>query len=91
MDDQSVLLLQLLTGQKKNYGYSSYEFRRELKQPELEIENRLANLKKQGLVTERRSRQDWEGLLWRITSDGTKFLVDHDLVTKDMLSGWSKT
>lgn len=87
-DDKSVLLLQLLTGMKKNSGYSSFDFRRELDETELEIENRFANLKKSGLVAERRSRQDWEGSLWRITSDGTKFLFDHDLVTEYMLTSW---
>lgn len=87
LNDKSVLLLQLLTGEKKNVGYSTFAFRRELNETELEIENRFANLKKLGLVTERRSPREWEGSLWRITSDGTKFLFDHDLVTEDMLTG----
>ena len=88
LDDKSVVLLQLLTGLKKNVGYPSFDFQHELDETELEIENRFANLKKLGLVSERRSRQDWEGSLWRITSNGTKFLFDHALVTEDMLARW---
>lgn len=88
LDEKSVLLLQLLTGTRKNFGYSSFDFYQELKETELETENRFANLKRLGLVVERRSRQEWEGSRWRITSEGTKFLFDHDLVTEYMLNVW---
>ncbi len=88
LDEKSVLVLKLLTGRKKNYGYSAYELSGDLQETELEIENRMAKLKQLSLVTERRSRRDWEGSLWLITSEGTKFLFDYGLVTKDMLNGW---
>jgi T5orf172 domain len=85
LDEESINLLCFLTGEQRTYGYAEYAVVNSSSEPELKTEARLANLKQIKLVTETRSRKDWQGSIWRISSEGKKFLFDNALVTDEML------
>lgn len=80
-------ILKTLATEKRSQGLPIYEIG-DPDESDLETENRLANLKERRLVEEKRSREAWQGNLWRITSRGVKFLFDHNLIdaTKRTLS-----
>jgi T5orf172 domain len=86
IEPEEINLLLFLTGDQRQYGYSEYAVHRHSEEPELKTEARLARLKGLKLVTEKRSRKDWESPVWRITSEGKKFLYDYGYFTQEMLS-----
>jgi len=85
LEPESVELLLFLSGYQRRYGYSEDDVLRSTKEPELKTEARLASLKELKLVSEKRSRREWEPSTWRITSEGKKYLFDYGHVTDDML------
>lgn len=86
LESLTIELLSCLAGEERMFGYTERRlidwFRGE---PALKIEAHLAHLKELRLVSEKRSRNEWEGATWKITSEGKKFLFDHGHVTHDML------
>lgn len=87
LEPKTIELLVCLTGDQRNYGYAEYELTGWFKEePALKIEARLAHLKQLGLTAEKRSREDWKGSVWRITSEGKKFLFDYGYITDEMLN-----
>jgi len=82
---ETISLLKGLTGCYKHRGYDAGELRGIIDESEIEVENRLVNLKEIGLVDEKKSRKEWQPNVWKITSKGVKFLFDYNLVEEDML------
>ncbi len=85
LDSESIELLLYLCGNYRQHGYSEYSILREINEPELKTEARLASLKELKLVSEKRSRREYEPVFWRITSEGKKYLFDYGHITDDML------
>jgi len=75
-----------LAGYQRQYGYSEYEILNDFSEPELKTEFRLAHLKELKLVSEIKSRNDYQPSTWRITSEGKKYLFDYGHITDEMLS-----
>lgn len=84
IEEESIHLLRVLSQRKREVGHYMFDLRDELDEPELKIVNRLATLKKNGLVKERRADKSYDSC-WSITSEGVKFLFDHGLVEDYML------
>ncbi len=85
LERESVNLLLCLTGDQRQYGYYESDLYRWSSESALKTEVRLAHLKELKLVSEKRSREDWRGSTWRITSEGKKFLFDYEHITDEML------
>lgn len=84
LEENSILILQSLADVNRNQGYDIHTIASDIKESEVEAINRLANLKEMGLVDERKSREEWRGSIWKITSKGVKFIFDHGLVEEYM-------
>lgn len=87
LERESVDILIWLTGEQRQYGYNESDLSSWSPEPALKTEARLAHLKELKLVSEKRSRDDWRGSSWRITSEGKKFLFDYGHITDEMLRG----
>ncbi|KAA0888022.1 GIY-YIG nuclease family protein [Oryzomonas rubra] len=79
LEQIDINILKTLATEKRSQGLPVYNVG-DPDESDLETENRLANLKERRLVEEKRSRETWQGNLWRITSKGVKFLFDHNLI-----------
>jgi len=85
LEEENIHILKSLADRNRRRGYEACQLLDVNDESELETENRLAHLKELGLVEERKSRQEWRGSTWRITSKGVKYIFDNGLVEEYMI------
>jgi len=85
LDDGTISVLKSLADSNRRRGYEACQLTNVTNESELEIENRLANLRELGLVDEKKTRENWRGSTWKITSKGVKYIFDNALVEDYMI------
>lgn len=86
LEPLTIELLLCLSGEQRAYGYNEHTLVGWFKEePPLKIEARLAHLKELRFAVEKRPRDDWQGAVWKITSEGKKFLFDYGHITDEKL------
>ena len=81
-----IAILKYLAGDQRKYGLLTWQIHDAFRETdELNIEYKLANLKEQGLVDERR-KKEYNDNNWKVTSKGVKYLFDNEIFFEEAQS-----